>query len=381
MLSFIEVTFIFFSILSLLDARRLEYDERRVSFGKWGLSDIQDTVHDACSVIRRLTIRREDVFETTLSASLASSVSLSHSPVKQAQKKFCVERLFRKIPMAIRNKMAIFPESRGYQVSVETFNTPDSESSIALNVRLRHITEPLIPDDIWETMTGQEFQQHPETLDQLTKTGAWLAENDEVNEWVDWKVFGSLGSLENGDIQVWTGKAKKEGHGSEVPFIKSRSILPMSPEEVVDLLLDSERVKTYNQWSQGRTDCWTARAEDGSQQQTKIVKSTTQPPLGAKPMVSVTLLHARPWGSDGGWIVVSRSPGGNAFFDPDDSPTSRSDILLGVNLLSQLDEESCVLTSLTHVYSPAIPAMLAERLGARSAIKFAIDVRNSKVPA
>ncbi|GAX14264.1 hypothetical protein FisN_1Hu459 [Fistulifera solaris] len=277
--------------------------------------------------------------------------------------------------------MPIFSESRGYQISVETFSTPDAESSIAVEERLRHITEPLIPEDVWETMTGQEFQQHPETLDQLAKTGAWLAENDEVNEWVDWKVFGSLGSLEKGDIQVWTGKAKKEGHGSEVPFIKSRSILPMPPEEVVELLMDSERVKTYNQWSQGRTDCWIAPAEEGSQKQTKIVKSTTQPPLGAKPVVSVTLLHARPWGSDGGWIVVSRSPGGNAYFDADDSLTSRSDILLGVNLLSPLDEESCILTSLTHVYSPAIPAMLAERLGARSAINFAIDVRNSKVPA
>lgn len=379
MSSVFEITFIFVSILTSLDARRFGNEQSLVSFGKWGLSDIKESVHDACSIINVRRRECEQSSESILSASVASSTPVS-SDVSNGRR-FCVERLFQNIPETVRKRLPLLPGSRGYQVSVETFNTPDSDSTIALDVRLNQITKPLIPENVWETLTGKEFQQHPEVLDELAETGAWLAENDESNEWVDWNVFGSLGSLEKGDVQVWTGKAKKEGHGSEIPFIKSRSIVPMSPEEVVDLLLDSDRVTTYNQWSQGRTDCWIASAEDGSLKRTKIVKSTTQPPLGAKRMVSVTLLHARPWGADGGWIVVSRSPGGKAYFDPDDSPSSRSDILLGVNLLSPLDDESCVLTSLTHLFSPAIPAMLAERLGAKSAIKFAMDVRKSKIPA
>lgn len=379
--SVVELIFIFLSILTPLDAHRFGYEERLVSFGKWDLSDIKDTVHAACSIFGALGRRCEDTSKSILSASVASSTAVSHSFVNQGRKKLCMQTIFQKIPVTIRNRFPTRPGSRDYQMSIVTFNAPDSESTISLDVRLNQITKPLIPEDVWETLTGKEFQQHPEITDQLTETGAWLAENDEANDWVDWKVFGSLGSLEKGDVHVWTGKSKKEGHGSEVPFIKSRSIVPMSPEEVVDLLLDSDRVTTYNQWSQGRTDCWVAPTEDGSSKQTKIVKSRTQPPLGAKPMVSVTLLHARPWGPDGGWIVVSRSPGGNSYFDPDDLPSSRSDILLGVNLLLPMDDESCVLTSLTHVFSPAIPAMLAERLGARSAIKFAMDVRHSKVPA
>lgn len=382
----VESVLIFLWISTSTEARRFGHEPRLVSFGKLDLSEIKESLHETCHTLGAFRRRCNSRYESTLPASVSSSTAVSDASVKRdpiaridAHRRACIEHFIRKIPASVRNKVPMIQQSRDYEMSVETFNTPDSESTIPLEIRLNQITKPLIPEDVWESLTGKEFQENPEILDDLAETGAWLAENDEANEWVDWKVFGSLGSLKQGDVQVWTGKAKKEGHGSEVPFVKSRCIIPMLPEEIVDLLLDSDRVTTYNQWSQGRTDCWVAPCADTSSVQTKIVKSRTQPPLGAKPMVSVTLLHARPWGSEGGWMVVSRSPGGNSYFDPDDSSSSRSDILLGVNLLQPLDDESCVLTSVTHVFSPAVPAMLAERLGARSAIKFAIDIRNSKV--
>ena len=177
--------------------------------------------------------------------------------------------------------------------------------------------------------------------------------------------------------------ARNDGsyYGSQVPFIKTRSIIPLAVEEMVELLLDSSRVKTYNPWSLGRRDCWVA---DYDAEHTKIVKNRVQPPFGAKAMVSTTLLHARPAAAtedDGAWIVVSRSVGGFRFAEPDDATVGRSDILLGVNLLQPVDNESCLLTAVTHVYSSAVPTMLAERLGVQSAVKFVRDMRSLKVAA
>lgn len=379
----VEIVFAFLWMMTSTEARRFGHVPHLVSFGKLNFSVIQESLQEPCTILGT-SGRSYNKCEATLSASVASSAIAPGRGLFariNTHRKFHVENFSRRIPMAVRKRLAMLPGSREYHVSIEPFEAPDSQNITSMDLKLRQITKPLIPEDVWASLTGKEFQENPEIIDELVETGVWLAENDEANGWVNWKEFGSLGSLKQGDVHVWTGKAKTEGHGSEFPFVKARSIVPMTPKEMVDLLLDSNRVTTYNQWSQGREDCWVATNEDDCAKQTKIVKSRTQPPLGAKTMVSVTLLHAAPWGSEGGWVVVSRSPGGNSFFDPDDSSSSRSDILLGVNLLQPLDDDSCILTSVTHLFSPAIPLMLAERLGARSAVKFAQDMRNLKVPS
>lgn len=256
---------------------------------------------------------------------------------------------------------------------------------------LQAVTQPIIPQDIWDRLSGREFQEHPDLLDDLATMGEDFARNDNSNnEWVDWSPHGSTldGKLlpddddGGGAIHVWTGKAKKEGYGATVPWIKTRSVVPMSPQEMAELLLDSDRVKTYNAWSTGRKDMWTT--EDGL---TKIVKNRTQPPIvGSKAVVGITLLHARPLEHEpGSWLVVSRAVGGGRFFEPDgeDKGAGKSDILLGVNLLQPVagDAESSILTAVTHAYSSGVPTMLAERLGVKSAIKFVKDMRALKVPA
>ena len=127
----------------------------------------------------------------------------------------------------------------------------------------------------------------------MAKVGEDFARNDAPNDWVDWQPNGDTlkGDLYEGDIHVWTGKCKtcnsnnsnskqqqQAGYGTSVPWIKTRSIVPMPPQEMAELLLDSSRVKTYNAWSTGRQDMW--QMDDGL---TKIVKNKTQPPVvGAK---------------------------------------------------------------------------------------------------
>ena len=301
------------------------------------------------------------------STTLMASASVA-TPPATVENPSLLEKLQRLIPSPPQLRRSSTPSTTTTTQTV--VSTDETQAAIQLQHRLVGITQPIIPQDVWDTLTGTEFQQHPEQLQQLAQMGHQLAASDQSNEWIAWKVCGSQEALQDGHIHVWTGQCQKEGYGTQVPFIKTRSIVPFTAREMVDLLLDSSRVQTYNPWSMGRQDLWVHGF-------TKIVKNRTQPPLGNKAMVSTTLLHATPHDEDQ-WLVVSRSVGGAAWEDPQDADMGRSDILLGINWLQPLDAGSCVLTAVTHVYSPAVPTMLAERLGVKSAIKFVKDMRQLK---
>lgn len=300
----------------------------------------------------------------------------SSRPSSQRKRWFLGSSLFRRFHFRRSataptiNEIQIFHAEESDQVTSN--NNIDQEHRI-----LSSLTEPIIAQDVWDHLTGHEFPEHPDRLlllDRLAATGERLARNDLSDDWIQWRPYGAHDDLEDGHIHVWTGQAKREGRGSNVPWIKTRSILPMTPEEMKDLLLDSDRVKTYNPWSLGRKDYWKL------DENTKIVKNRTQPPIGSKPMVSVTLLHARPLQEANAWIVVSRAIGGKLFLDSDDQGSGRSDILFGINLLQPYDDDSCLVTAVTHVDSSAVPSMLAEKLGVKGAIKFVKDIRKLKVP-
>jgi hypothetical protein len=125
-------------------------------------------------------------------------------------------------------------------------------------------------------------------------------------------------------------------------------------------------------------------------------------------MESVTLLHARPLVDDSkdsgttpnhhhppSWLLVSRAVGGvflndnnndndnNDKSEEDSGNTNngkavgRSEMLLGVNHFQAIPgrPHETLLTTVTHVYSKAIPLMLAERLGVKSAKQFVEDLR------
>jgi hypothetical protein len=255
---------------------------------------------------------------------------------------------------------------------------------------LQALIQPLIPQPVWDQLHGNEFQRFPDLLNGLSDTGEMLARQDYSNTWIDWKIHSSGGdSLEDGDVMVWTGKSLKEGYGAAVPWIKTRSIIPLAADEMVELLMDSSRVTTYNPWSLGRHDCWVAESDpEHPLRQTKIVKNKVQPPMGAKTAGSVTMLHARPVADDGTvadaggtWLAISRATGGNLYPEADPDAFGKSDILLGVNLVQPVDEDSCMLTAVTHAYSAVMPAMLAERLGVKGALKFVKDIRALVVPA
>ena len=322
-------------------------------------------------------------------------------------------------------------KSKRKESSLENDGT-DTNAETLQRRYIESLTQPLMTERVWNQLTGTEWGSTTSTteepnhslllLDALTNMGENVARVDTPTDWIDWRVYGDKSSstaLVDGAIQVWVGRCcatPPKGPsdeddrylGIQLPFIKTRAMLPYSIPELVDLLLDSNKVVTYNPWSLGRKDCW---IDDSStaKMTTKIVQNRVQPPIpGARPVVSTTLLHARPLlsntipsasnskksssensddNSSTSWIIVSRSIGNkHIYLDPSDSSSSsRSDILFGVNLLEpvvstdgKIDPNSCILTAVAHVYSPSVPLVLAERLGVQSAIKFVQDLRNLK---
>lgn len=268
----------------------------------------------------------------------------------------------------------------------ESSSSQSSQSSDELTIQ---VSDPIIPLDVWETMTGNEFEE-TDAVDRLAQSGLQLAANEDENEWIEWTAQKDtekalqekdmMSALDDGKVLVYLGKAKKEGYGTQLPIIKSKSILPMSAQEMAELLMDSGRVQIYNKMSLGRKDVINYG------ENTKIVRNLTKPPMAKSNMVSVTLMHSRELQESEkeslsginkdreGYLVVSRAVPG--MVDPEIANLTRNDIVLGVNLLQDLGPNECLMTAVTHVYSPLIPTMLARKAGVTSAINFVKDIRS-----
>lgn len=263
---------------------------------------------------------------------------------------------------------------------------------------LESVVQPLVPTYIWDKLTGKEFDL-PATVVAMAKTGLKMTRRSN-NEWVDWKAADKVTSqvekgdeeenevLTRGDVLVYKGAFRKDGYGSKLPVIKARSILPLAPQELAELLMDSSRVKTYNSMSIGRNDVKVLQKGinthggpfgDG---ETKIVRNLTKPPLTKKTFECVTMMHARPISTDDaleprGYLVVSRAVAGDIWESGDENLT-RNEILLGVNVIQETlsgNPNECMLTSVTHVYSPSVPIMLAGSAGVKGAVDFVRDIR------
>jgi hypothetical protein len=271
---------------------------------------------------------------------------------------------------------------------------PTSATTTAqLKVKL---TQPLISQEAWDASTGREFQDE-DFVEALTQSGLDMC-STKSNDFVDWYPHPNteklleeqqgdnlLLAMQEGDVLVYIGKAKKEGVvGGHLPIIKTQSILPISAHDMAALLMDSTKVKIYNKMSLGRKDIRILNKN------TKIVRNLIQPPMGGSKMYTVTLMHSRklhdkdPLPSNtapykNGYIVVSRAVPGTMgeTTDNDVADMTRNEILLGVNLLQDMGPNQCFMTAITHVYSPALPAMFAQSTGVNSAVNFVRDIRQS----
>ena len=289
---------------------------------------------------------------------------------------------------------------------------------------LAAVVRPIMGAEEWAGLTGSEFTV-PSAVEGLAATGIAVASMDTADTYVDWSpnketaallgdegddLVGAISSGRDGTVLLWTGKFRSAGRGSDVPAVRTVYVLPMPPRDFAALLMDSSRVMTYNKMSLGRTDLRIMQVGidtkggdfGGVHGEAKIARNLTQPPMSKKKMDFLTMMHARPLrkgdnpgrgflgggGDDGtGFLVVSRavndsSPGAQALdwikeSVGDGEERSRSEILLGVNLIRPVPGEpnKSEVTAITHCNSPGVPIMIASKLGVKGAVGFVKDIR------
>lgn len=255
---------------------------------------------------------------------------------------------------------------------------------------LKAVSKPFVPKAIWDRLRGVEFDE-PSVVEDLVASGLSMTASDggtaSDNEWITWKAHAKNEPASNTDVdnvRVHVGRCSKSDaddyYGANLPMIRTEAIIEnMKPSEMAELLLDSSRVKIYNKMSIGRTDLREISCDKGI---AKIVRNLTQPPVTSKKIESTTFMHARRLNDEGTYLVVSRAvclPNNDTTNgSSDDKENGKSEILLGVNLLEPYDgDRSLKMTSVTHVYAPSLPAMIAARVGVNSAISFVKDIRST----
>jgi len=248
---------------------------------------------------------------------------------------------------------------------------------------LKSVTQPFVLKSDWSRLQGNEYDQ-PGVIDNLVQTAVSMTKPED-SDWISWAPQSHKQDEKSpaNAVRVYVGKCRKsnsdEYYGANLPVIKTEASLRIAPKDMADLLLDSSRVKVYNKMSIGRSDIRNIKCDKGV---AKIVKNVTKPPMTKKNIESVTLMHSRQLDETGTYIVVSRAaiiPERTTCNEGDDEDCGKSEILLGVNLLEPIDEDNALgsrMTSITHVYSPALPVLVAKRVGVNSAINFVNDIRS-----
>lgn len=171
------------------------------------------------------------------------------------------------------------------------------------------------------------------------------------------------------EVLLWHAKMDESvQYGRNVPMFKSRGIVNMDPKAFTELLMDSDRVQTYNKYSGGRTDEVVLQSGIESYSnnyghgETKIVRSENKIPFASRSVVLWNLMHSRRL--DGGcsesYIIVSRSVSRTGKGAQD----KVSEIVWGVNVLQSVDGHpgKTDLTCVSQVGQSVVPGFVQHKL-------------------
>jgi hypothetical protein len=221
---------------------------------------------------------------------------------------------------------------------------------------------------------------------------------------------------------TWSGYVQKDRSSTEsqsfapkIPIFKARGVISgMNPQQLTELFLDSERVKSYNKWSNGRKDLAVFQDDldmvggkygDGC---LKVVQSETSIPLSSNKLKMTNFLHARSIkldyhelfggekndtynGTNGGkhnaYIIASRTAFNQEDVsedmksdDKDIKPGSQNEIIWGLNILLEIPghPDKTDLTTFNQANSSAVPSFLVNKIGLTCAGDFFKNVRGMK---
>lgn len=182
------------------------------------------------------------------------------------------------------------------------------------------------------------------------------------------------------EVLVWTGTFSHSFYGSDLPAVRVAGVVDTSANNLVELLIDSGRVKEYNKLSLGRDDLVVfqdSMLEKGpfGCSVTKVMKSVSK--VLRKNMVFVSILNATELEDGSGYLIVTR-----AVHHPDnrgDAKGTTNEILIGVNLIRRIDgvDNQCLMINVNHIRSSMVPKMGAKMLGMNAAISFIHDIRSA----
>ncbi len=200
------------------------------------------------------------------------------------------------------------------------------------------------------------------------------------------------------EVLTWSGGRKSNSSRSSlyapnIPMFRGRGMISsIGPEQLTELLLDSNKVTHYNRYSKGRSDLAIFQDDLGSIDGSygngtlKIVESETKVPLTNSSIKMVTLMHARPITLDhnpldeystnlesrkdqgrSGYIMVSRSVSkvvGNLNGSELDNIEAQNEIIWGVNVLLEVPEHEgkTEMITLTQAKSSAVPNFLVNKV-------------------
>mmetsp|Transcript_14151 Transcript_14151/g.18532 ORF Transcript_14151/g.18532 Transcript_14151/m.18532 type:complete len:377 (+) Transcript_14151:186-1316(+) len=176
--------------------------------------------------------------------------------------------------------------------------------------------------------------------------------------------------IEKNGIQVWKMYLPSSREGSEYPLVKATGVIDAPPEKVLEMMIDSQRVKEYNKFSKGRDDL------EVINDNTKIVWNRTWPPLCTKPHDFCSLLHFKRL-EDASLLMITKAtehPGA-----PVCPSFQRSKILLGISIMKPLqgNPQKTELTTYNHVVSKGIPIMIADKVSVKTAADFINNVNKA----
>ncbi|KAG7370900.1 hypothetical protein IV203_019470 [Nitzschia inconspicua] len=206
------------------------------------------------------------------------------------------------------------------------------------------------------------------------------------NENDDWPVQPWC-SAHHDDVLIWTGDVRHDGLGSDWPVCKARGLMNTSPRALIEYLADSTKIMEYNKMSQGREDLHFFQkgidtlATDspyGIAGECKIVKAINKPRFLPITIEMISLMHCKPIETaPGSYMMVYRSVFEDRSASGDVSPVIRSEMLLGVVLVRPYNRDHSIteMTSITHMYSPGVPEMIARRAAPSSAMNLLRDLQ------
>lgn len=165
------------------------------------------------------------------------------------------------------------------------------------------------------------------------------------------------------NVLLWTGNI-----GSQI-CLRAEAMIGKDAESLYKLLLDSSRVKEYNEVSLGREDIWIMERLngcDGTNEVTKVVRGTNKAPVrGMSPIIFHSLMHGKELDGGAGYSIVTRTA--RLLSSGGDVTSSHTTLCIGTLLIYRIEgcDNQCILVNATQFTAP-VPAMVARKLGLAS---------------